>query len=117
MNEAGLNAKWLGCDMSDPRTQKFTKEVLTHMRNRLSDYLEEYPASRHSDEIGYMIGSVHFERGEYEKAIFWFNEADIDMLSPEQQEAYSFRLAYSLLQTGEMEKARGYFARIEQIGD
>lgn len=83
----------------------------------LKDYLEEYPASRHSDEIGYMIGSVHFERGEYEKAIFWFNEADIDMLSPEQQEAYSFRLAYSLLQTGEMEKARGYFARIEQVGD
>ena len=34
MNEAGLNAKWLGCDMSDPRTQKFNKEVLTHMRNR-----------------------------------------------------------------------------------
>lgn len=65
----------------------------------LKDYLEEYPASRHSDEIGYMIGSVHFERGEYEKAIFWFNEADIDMLSPEQQDAYSFRLAYSLLQT------------------
>ena len=64
-----------------------------------------------------MIGSVHFERGEYEKAIFWFNEADIDMLSPEQREAYSFRLAYSLLQTGEMEKARGYFARIEQVGD
>ena len=43
MNEAGLNAKWLGCDMSDERTQKFTKEVLTHMRNRLSDYQEEYP--------------------------------------------------------------------------
>jgi outer membrane protein assembly factor BamD (BamD/ComL family) len=35
----------------------------------LKDYLEEYPASRHSDEIGYMIGSVHFKRGEYEKAI------------------------------------------------
>ena len=83
----------------------------------LKDYLEEYPASRHSDEIDYMIGSVHFERGEYEKAIFWFNEADIDMLSPEQQEAYSFRLAYSLLQTGEKEKARSYFARIEQIGN
>ncbi len=30
----------------------------------LKDYLEEYPASRHSDEIGYMIGSVHFKRGE-----------------------------------------------------
>ena len=52
----------------------------------LKDYLEEYPASRHSDEIGYMIGSVHFKRGEYEKAIFWFNEADIDMLRPQGKE-------------------------------
>ncbi len=42
MNEAGLNAKWLGCDMTDPRTQKFTKDVLNHMRERLSDYQEMY---------------------------------------------------------------------------
>lgn len=66
--------------------------------------------------MNFLIGSIHFERGEYQKAIFWFNESDIDMLSPEQQEAYSFRLAYSLLQTGEMDKARGYFSRIQQIG-
>ena len=42
MNEVGLNARWLGCDMTDERTQKFTKEVLEHMRNRLSDYQEQY---------------------------------------------------------------------------
>ena len=43
MNEAGLNACWLRKDMTDPETQKFTKEVLEHMRNRLSDYQEQYP--------------------------------------------------------------------------
>lgn len=42
MNEAGLNANWLHADMSDKRTQEFTKEVLEHMRNRLSDYQEKY---------------------------------------------------------------------------
>ena len=42
MNEVGLNACWLGKDMSDEATQKFTKEVLLHMRERLSDYQEEY---------------------------------------------------------------------------
>ena len=42
MNEVGLNAKWLGKDMTDPATQEFTKEVLNHMRDRLSDYQEEY---------------------------------------------------------------------------
>ena len=42
MNEAGLNANWLRCDMTDPRCQEFAKQVLDHMRNRLSDYQEEY---------------------------------------------------------------------------
>jgi ribonucleoside-triphosphate reductase len=42
MNEVGLNANWLKADMSDERTQKFTKEVLIHMRSRLSDYQELY---------------------------------------------------------------------------
>ncbi len=42
MNEVGLNAKWLRCDMTNAETQEFTKEVLNHMRERLSDYQEEY---------------------------------------------------------------------------
>lgn len=42
MNEAGLNAKWLRADMTDPRVQQFSKEVLDHMRERLSDYQERY---------------------------------------------------------------------------
>ena len=42
MNEVGLNACWLGGDMTDPKTQQFSKEVLDHMRERLSDYQEEY---------------------------------------------------------------------------
>ena len=62
----------------------------------LKDYLDVYPASRHADEVNFLIGSAHFGQGEYQKAIFWFNESNIDMLSPEQQEAYCFRLAYSL---------------------
>ena len=42
MNEVGLNANWLRADMTDKRTQDFTKDVLNHMRNRLSDYQQEY---------------------------------------------------------------------------
>ena len=42
MNEVGLNANWLRADMTDVRTQEFTKEVLNHMRTRLSDYQEQY---------------------------------------------------------------------------
>lgn len=42
MNEAGLNAKWLQKDLTHPETQEFTKNVLNHMRERLSDYQELY---------------------------------------------------------------------------
>ncbi len=42
MNEVGLNAKWLRKDMTHPETQAFTKAVLIHMRDRLSDYQEQY---------------------------------------------------------------------------
>jgi anaerobic ribonucleoside-triphosphate reductase len=42
MNEAGLNAKWLKKDMTHAETLQFTKDVLDHMRERLSDYQEMY---------------------------------------------------------------------------
>ena len=42
MNEACLNAKWVGCDLINEKAQKFTQDVLNHMRERLSDYQEQY---------------------------------------------------------------------------
>ena len=42
MNEVGLNAKWLRADMTTEKTQQFAKDVLNHMRNRLSDYQVQY---------------------------------------------------------------------------
>ncbi|MDI9508386.1 MAG: ribonucleoside triphosphate reductase [Bacillota bacterium] len=42
MNEVGLNAKWLGNDMAHEETKEFSVKVLNHMRERLSDYQEEY---------------------------------------------------------------------------
>ena len=42
MNEVGLNANWLRADLTDERVQEFTKDVLNHMRERLSDYQEKY---------------------------------------------------------------------------
>ena len=42
MNEVGLNAKWLRADLTSPKVQAFAKDVLNHMRDRLSDYQEQY---------------------------------------------------------------------------
>ena len=42
MNEACLNARWLRKDLTNPESIQFTKDVLNHMRNKLSDYQELY---------------------------------------------------------------------------
>ena len=42
MNEACLNAKWIKEDLTNEKAQKWTKEVLNFMREKLSDYQEEY---------------------------------------------------------------------------
>ena len=42
MNEAGLNAKWIGKDMTNKETKDFAVRTLNHMRDRLSDYQEMY---------------------------------------------------------------------------
>ncbi len=42
MNEACLNAKWIGKDLTEKEAQEFTKKTLNFMREKLSDYQEEY---------------------------------------------------------------------------
>ena len=42
MNEACLNAKWLHEDLTHEAAQRFSRDVLNHMRERLSDYQEKY---------------------------------------------------------------------------
>ena len=42
MNEACLNAKWIGKDLTNPEAVEFTKKTLNFMREKLSDYQEQY---------------------------------------------------------------------------
>lgn len=42
MNEACLNARWVGKDLTHKEAQEFTQKTLNFMRNKLSDYQEEY---------------------------------------------------------------------------
>ncbi len=42
MNEACLNARWLRKDLTNAESIQFTKDVLNHMRTKLSDYQELY---------------------------------------------------------------------------
>ncbi|MDR3194735.1 MAG: tetratricopeptide repeat protein, partial [Tannerella sp.] len=82
----------------------------------LEHYLDIYPDTRHRNEICFLLGSVHFAEGAYQTALYWLNESDMDRLGPAQNEDYTFRMAYSLLQLGNLKEAQPYFLRLRQTG-
>lgn len=67
MNEACLNASWLRCDMTDARAQEWTKKVLNHMRNKLSDYQEMYGDLYNLEATPAESTSYRFARHDKEK--------------------------------------------------
>ena len=92
------------------------KQGLPLASNQLKDFIEKYPDTPHIDNVNFLTGTIHFGNKEYEKALYWLNLCNLDNLSLEDQETYSYRKAYTLLQLKQTDKARGYFERISQIG-
>jgi TolA-binding protein len=85
------------------------------LTNELKEFLENYPATVHRDEVAFMIGSCHFAKKEYERAAFWLNESNMDMLSEKQQEDYAYRLALSSLKTGGKKEAFRLFSLLKDL--
>lgn len=83
----------------------------------LKDYLDTYPETFHRQEIYFYIGSIHFNQGEWAKALFWFDQADIDYLSISEQEDYAFRKAVSLLKSGKWDESRPTFELLSRNSD
>lgn len=85
--------------------------------NQLKDFLEEYPETYHRNQICFFIGSVHFAEKDWQRAIFWFDEVEMDYLSVNDQEDYSYRRAYALLQAGKNVEARQLFGVLSRISN
>lgn len=75
----------------------------------LKDYLEKYPSTYHRNQICFFIGSTHFAGKEWQKALYWLSEADMDYLDVKEQEDYSYRTAYANLQAGNRNEAKRLF--------
>ncbi|GHT12434.1 hypothetical protein FACS189426_15810 [Bacteroidia bacterium] len=79
----------------------------------LKYYLDKYPVSIHRDEACFMIGSTHFAEKEYQIAIYWFSQAELDNLSDQQQEDYAYRMGLSYLETGSKSEAKRLFSLLK----
>lgn len=80
----------------------------------MKEFLEEYPETVHINQINFLVASHYFKNKEWNKALLWFNIADLDYLTLSEQEDYSFRSAYTQLQLQNMEEATRYFGLLSQ---
>jgi TolA-binding protein len=80
----------------------------------LERFMSTYPDSRHKNEICFLLGSAWFELGIHSSAIEWLNNSDPELLHLSQQDDYSFRMAYAMLQTGDLSGARSHFSLLQQ---
>lgn len=77
--------------------------------NTLKDYLEKYPETYHRNQICFFIGTIHFDQKDWKKAIYWFNQSDMDYLSVAEQEDYAYRTAFANLQQGNKNDSKRLF--------
>lgn len=75
----------------------------------LKDFLDEYPESYHRNQITFFTGTIHFNDKDWNKALYWLSQSDMDYLSVDEQEDYSYRMAYTCLQTGNRTQAKNLF--------
>lgn len=75
----------------------------------LHDYLDKYPETYHRNDISFYMGSYYFGEKDWDRALFWFDQSDVEYLSYSDQEDYTFRSAFANLQKGKRTEARRGF--------
>jgi TolA-binding protein len=81
---------------------------------KLKEYLDEYPETYHRNQICFFIGTTHFNEKDWRRAFYWFSQSDMDYLTVDEQEDYSYRMAYSCLQNGERAEAKRLFGLLSR---
>jgi len=80
----------------------------------LQEFLTAHPETAHRNQVNFLIGSYYFDKKDWEEARNWFAQADLDYLSPSEQENYSFRKAYTDLQLGNKDNAYRLFGLLHR---
>lgn len=82
--------------------------------NLMKEFLDSNPETYHRNQLCFYIGSTHFDKKEWQKALYWFAQSDMDFLPVNEQEDFAYRSAYSNLQENNIEVARQGFGLLSQ---
>lgn len=78
-------------------------------RQQLEAHLKEYPDSPYANRIHALVASTYFFEEKYGEALEEFKLSDLSLLGNEERDDMTYRLAVSLLSTGNTEQAAIWF--------
>jgi TolA-binding protein len=81
--------------------------------SQLLEYLEKNPVNTHHDEVCYMLGSIYFDKKNYQHSIYWFAQVESANFPMDLQEDYCYRLGYAYLQTDKEDDANKLFSYLK----
>ena len=72
-------------------------------------FLQDYPMSSEKNYLNYELANDQFNKGNYDKAIHYFEQCDADFLEKEKQDKFNIYSAYSLFKQGKTDLALKQF--------
>lgn len=81
-------------------------------KSKILAFKNDYPCNSWSNQVNFLYGRILFQEKKYRDAIEAYRDIDVSQLVDSEQNEMSFNLAYSYLQTDNVEKALSLFQKV-----
>lgn len=82
---------------------------------KLLAYLDKYPDSPHTDRLYALVASTYFFQQDYNRALAYYQAANLEVLPNHERDDMTFRLATCYLKTGNLKEAAAWFETLKSI--
>lgn len=79
----------------------------------LATFVNEHSSHPKAIRANYELGNFYFKDENYDKAITYFEKADVNNLNPEEQHSRNFKLAYAYFTHEAFKQAKPYFDQVK----
>ena len=79
--------------------------------------INNYPESPYNNRLKGLMASAYFFDNDYETALNWFNQCNLDNMSPAERDDFIYRMATCYLELDELTEAASWFMALSNTSD
>ena len=84
---------------------------------QLENFLDAYPTSRHRNRVQALLASTYFFQEKYLETIATFKGCDLELLSNEERDVCTLRLATAYQKIGNLQEASMWFSILKEVSE